>query len=135
MDKPQIQIRMEKEGDSQAVEKVLAAAAERFGLFDNTVTSRVPNTIRSLGEKNGTGFGLGARVVEPLILVDFYPRSGRTEKFNLVFEHITSELQKLYGERFAFANVQNYIETNPILPLSEAGSKFLWDNFGKSRVG
>jgi hypothetical protein len=124
MDKLQIQIKLEKDDDSNAVEKVLDAAVKKFGLIDNTVTSLVPNTIQSLIEGMGTGFGLGARVIEPLILVDFNPRCGRTEKFNLVFDHIVSELQKFFKERFSFAKPNNYIKMENSLPLSEAGRRF-----------
>jgi hypothetical protein len=131
MDKLQIQIKLEKDEDSKAVEKILGAAAEKFRLIDNTVTSLVPNTIQSLIEEMGAGFGLGARVVEPLILVEFNPRCGRTEKFNLVFDYIASELQKLFKGRLSFAKPNNYKKTESSLPLSEAGRKFSSQIFSK----
>ncbi|HTA95935.1 MAG TPA: hypothetical protein VK769_07405 [Verrucomicrobiae bacterium] len=134
MDKPQIQIKLEKEDDMQVVEKILDAVAEKFGLVDNAVTSCVPNTIRSFAEEIGSGFGLGARVVESLILVDFNPRCGRTDKFNLVFEDIASKLQKIFEERFSFAKADNYIKTESSLPLSEAGRKFNSQIFSKLRA-
>jgi len=131
MDKPQIQIKIAKDDDRQVVEKVLDATAKQFGLVDNTVTSCVPNTIRSLVEEIGARFGLGARVVESLILVDFNPRCGRTDKFNLVFEDITAKLQKIFEERFSFAKTDNYIKTESSLPLSEVGRKFNSQIFSK----
>jgi hypothetical protein len=131
MDKLQIQIKLEKDEDSKTVEKILNFAAEKFRLVDNTVTSLVPNTIRSLIDETGAGFGLGARVVEPLIIVDFNPRCGRTEKFNLIFNDIASELQKFFKERLAFAKPNDYIKTESCLPLSEAGRKFSSQIFPK----
>jgi hypothetical protein len=131
MDKLQIQIKLKKDDDSNAVGKVLDAAAEKFELIDNTVTSLVPNTIQSLIEEMGAGFGLGARIAEPLILVDFNPRCGRTEKFNLVFDYIVSELQKLFKERLSFAKPHNYIKTESSLPLSEAEKNFSSQIFAK----
>jgi hypothetical protein len=122
-----------KDEDRQVVRKILDAAADKFELIDDTVTSLVPNTIRSLIEAIGAGFGLGARVVEPLILVDFYPRCGRTEKFNLVFDYIVSELQKVFSERLSFAKPQNYVKAESSLPLSEAGRKFNSQMFSKLR--
>jgi hypothetical protein len=53
MDKLQIQIKLEKDEDSKAVGKILGAAAEKFRLIDNTVTSLVLNTIQSLIEEMG----------------------------------------------------------------------------------
>ena len=85
--------------DVQHVERVLLNAASRFALADNTHTSRVPNTIRSYSEKLGYGFGLGARVVRDLIIVDFNRRSEPSPEFPAVVEHIHSELRRVFGDR------------------------------------
>jgi hypothetical protein len=133
MDKPQIQIKLEKSEDSQIVERILVAAAEKFGLVDNSVTSRVPNTIRSFVEGVGFGFGIGARNVESLILIDFNPRTTQSEKFNAVYNQIVSDLRESFAERFAFATPGNYIKSEGILSLSEAGEKFVKQNFSQPR--
>lgn len=78
--------------DSLCVQKILFAAAHKFDLFDNTVTSRMPNTINSFSEREHFGFGLGARIADKLILIDFNPRGGMSEKLNNIIQCIKTEL-------------------------------------------
>lgn len=78
------------------VEKILLTAADRFKLYDNSHTSRVPDTIKSIVEGDGVGFGLGARVVENTICVDFLPNNSDSLKFDGVREFILDELRKAF---------------------------------------
>lgn len=85
--------------DVREVERVLSSAASRFTLTDNTSTSRVPNTICSYTESPGYGFGLGARIVRDLVVVDFNRRSDPSPDFPAVVDHIYSELHRIFGSR------------------------------------
>jgi len=107
------------------------AAAARFELFDNSVTSRVPDTIRSLVEKIGAGFGLGARVVGGLIVLDFHPRGERSEKFAAVLEFITSGLQQMFGTRLSVVAPEDRIPLNSTLPESPEAREFHQKMFAK----
>jgi hypothetical protein len=99
MNRTQIHIKSDDVANGRLqVEQVLVAAARKFGLFDNTVTSRVPNTIKSLVEREGFGFGLGGRVVDDLIIVDFYPHGDTPQQFRDIYHDIAAELaQKFPG--------------------------------------
>ena len=93
MENFQLQIKFENlAADKAAVDKMLLTAAGKFNLFDNTDTSRVLETIRSIVEEKGFGFGLGARVQNDLIVVDFFPRPNPTQKFQEVYSLIFSDL-------------------------------------------
>src|SRR3569833_2113288 len=95
--------------DVRRVECVLVSAASRFRLADNTATSRVPNTIRSYAEKPGYGFGLGARVVRDLVVVDFNRRSEPSPDFPAAVEHIHSELRRIFGDRVHLPGAAEHI--------------------------
>ena len=70
--KSQVRIKFKDlDADKAVVDKIFLAALNKFNLYDNTYTSRVPHTIRSIVEGKGVGFGLGARVVENYIYVEF----------------------------------------------------------------
>lgn len=93
MKKYQHQIKFENlAADRAAVEKILLAAASKFNLFDNTYESTIPETIRSIVEGKGVGFGLGARVRNDLILVDFFPRPNLLPKFQEIYNFILDDL-------------------------------------------
>ena len=70
------------DADRKIVEEILLATVAKFNLFDNTSTSRVPDTIKSMVERNGYGFGLGARVVGNSIFVDFNSTKGICKNLN-----------------------------------------------------
>jgi hypothetical protein len=124
MDKRQLQIRAANPEDRISVEQVLVAVAARFGLVDNSITSRVPDIIRSYVEKIGAGFGRGARVVGDSILVDFNPCGQRSKTFSAVMENIVSELQHLFGDRLSIATSENYVEVSSTLPESPEAREF-----------
>lgn len=84
------------DSDRAAVEKVLLAATNKFNLYDNSHTSRVPGTIRSIVEGNGFGFGLGARVVQNSIFVDFNRDKNNSQKFDDVHVFILDELREVF---------------------------------------
>jgi hypothetical protein len=78
--------------DKLVVEKILLNVAEKFHLFDNTITSKVPNTIKSLVEREHYGFGIGARVVAELIIVDFVPHKNPPPRFEELCRDIKTDL-------------------------------------------
>jgi hypothetical protein len=131
MDKPQFKIISASPEDRSRVDEVLMAAAARFELFDNSITSRVPDTIRSLVEKIGAGFGLGACVVDGLIVLDFHPCGERSEKFSAVLEFITSGLQRIFGARLSIVAPEDCIPLNATLPESPEAREFHRKVFAK----
>ena len=99
--------------DRPVVDKIFSAAAKMFNLFDNTLTSRVPNTIKSIVEKDGYGFGLGARVVDKLIVVDFFPnRSPVSLIFDDVCQYIDTELSLAFPENLHEAKEHEFVPTH-----------------------
>jgi hypothetical protein len=131
MEKLQFKIISAVPEDRSRVDEVLMAAAARFELFDNSITSRVPDTIRSLVEKIGAGFGLGARVVGELIVLDFNPRGERSEKFSAVLEFITTGLQQIFGARLSIVAPEDRIPLNSTLPESPEAREFYREFYQK----
>lgn len=96
---PKSQVRIELKdlnADKAIVEKILLAALAKFNLHDNSDTSRVPHTIRSVVEGKGFGFGLGARVVENFMFVDFNPGGNNPPKFAEVHDFILDGLKNAF---------------------------------------
>ena len=81
------------------VRKIMLDAASKYGLFENTTTSEVPHTILSLVERSGFGFGLGSRISDGLILVDFNPRGGDLAKLDQIKTHLRHALGRLFRAR------------------------------------
>ena len=97
MRKSQVEIKSKSlDVDKTTVERIFLAALTKFNLFDNTETSRVPDTIKSVVEGEGYGFGLGARVVGNSIFIDFNHPKNAAYKFDEVREFILNELQKVF---------------------------------------
>jgi hypothetical protein len=95
--KSQIQIETANLNESKViVEKILLTSVEKFNLYDNSHTSKVPDTIRSIVEEKGFGFGLGARIAKDIIYVDFFPKKNPSPKFYEVHQFILSELRKAF---------------------------------------
>lgn len=93
------QVRIESkdlEASKATVEKILLMALRKFDLYDNSHTSRVPDTIRSVVEGDGFGFGLGARVVKASIVVDFHPNRNDSPKFRQVRDFVLNELRNSF---------------------------------------
>ena len=122
-EKIQFQIKAQP-GDEARVEEVFEAAATNFSLVDTKVTSRVAHTISNYSEKLGDGFGLGARVHEELILVDFNVIGGKTEKFNAVFDFIVSKLRERFSDSMCLADENSRIPAINTLPESAAAREF-----------
>lgn len=99
--------------DRNRVEQILDATAVKFGLTDNTITSRVPDTIRSIVERQGYGFGIGGRVVNQIIIIDFFPNKSPSTAFPAIKEHIISELCQAFGDRVYFPKEAEHIPTRP----------------------
>jgi hypothetical protein len=96
--KSQVQIEItDLDADKAVVEKIFIAVAGKFNLYDNTHESRVPETIKSIVEAKGFGFGLGARVVKELIFVHFHRPKTNSPKFDQVREFILNELQDSFN--------------------------------------
>ena len=93
MSRKQIQIKsVDVLNDRRIVENALLTAAEKFRLLDNTVTSRVPNTIRSFVEKDGSRIGIGARIINDLIIVDFNSLGDPPQSFIDIYASIFAEM-------------------------------------------
>jgi hypothetical protein len=99
MNRTQIQVKPDDlaKGRMQ-VERILVAAAKKFDLFDNTATSKVPKTIKSLVEGEHRGFGLGTRIVDDLIIVDFNPRGDTSQKFRDLYHDLAVELARIFPD-------------------------------------
>jgi hypothetical protein len=96
---PKSQVRIEFKDfdkDKAVLEKILLSAASKFNLYDNSDESRVPHTIRSIAERKGFGFGLGARVVENYIFIDFMRGRSQSPKFDEVHDFILNELKAIF---------------------------------------
>jgi hypothetical protein len=99
--------------DSLVVEKIFLNAAEKFSLFDNTTTSRVPKTIKSLVEGNGFGFGMGGRIVNEYIIVDFNARGSTSDKFQKLYQFMLTELSSSFVKvREVSENASQYCKIN-----------------------
>jgi hypothetical protein len=97
--RPKSQVRIEfkdLDPNKAAVEKILLAALDKFNLYDNSYESRVPHTIRSIVEGKGKGFGLGGRVVENHIYVDFMRHRSESPKFDEAHDFILNELKNAF---------------------------------------
>jgi hypothetical protein len=70
--------------------------SKKFGLFDNTTSSTVPQTIRSIIEKDRYGFGLGARIVGETLVVDIFPNKSPSNKFEEICDHLTAQVFKCF---------------------------------------
>jgi hypothetical protein len=101
LERRQFQIRYEPVTESrEIVDKIFIAAAKKFKLFDNTVTSLAPNTIKSIVEKQWFGFGFGARVVGELIVIDFFPnKSPSTALYSDISDYLREELINVFREQ------------------------------------
>ena len=109
---PRSQVQIESnnlDADRVVVDKIMSAALDKFGLYDNTHTSRVRQTIRSVVEGNGFGFGFGARVVENLIIVDLGRLRSDSPKFDEAHDFILRELNGAFH-----AELVEIWEDNPI---------------------
>src|ERR1043166_8953448 len=113
-----------KDGDEAFVEQLFAAGAARFGLVDTKVTSLVEHTICNYSEGLGFGFGLGSCRTGDLILVEFNPRDGRTQRFTAVFDFIAGELRAHFGDAISVADEESYIAVRNTLPISDAARAF-----------
>jgi hypothetical protein len=103
--------------DRGRVEQILVATAEKFSMVDNSVTSRVPDTIRCYCERVGYGFSNGARVVGEIIIVDFGPGRQPTPNYPAMEDFLVSELRRVFGERIYIAPQSEYIPTQKTLPV------------------
>jgi hypothetical protein len=89
----QVQIRLNDALEDRAVvERILLETSKKFQLFDNTATSKVQDTIKSLVEREHHGFGLGARIVNGLIVIDFFPHRNPPPMFNDVRQFVMDNL-------------------------------------------
>ena len=110
--------------DKATIEQILISVAERFTALDNTVTSRVPDTIICYTERFGGGFALGARVVGEIIVIEVFPGREPSPNFPSVEKQICSELRRCFGERMYFPKESEFIPPKSTLPESEASREF-----------
>lgn len=94
------------------MESVFINATQKFSLFDNTRTSRVSNTIKSVVEKNGFGFGFGARYKNGLIIIDMFPNNGSENLFIQVSEFIKNELFQAFKNQINEVGESEFISTH-----------------------
>ena len=95
------------------VENIFVSAVNKYNLFDNTKTSRVPSTIKSIVEREGYGFGLGARIIGNSIIVDMFPNNSLANQlFAEVCEYIKNELFLLFNNQIREVNENDFISTH-----------------------
>ena len=117
---PQFQVSAAQAEDEQRVIEILASAAEAFHLLDTKVTSRAENTICLYAEGRGFEFGLGAWRAGDRIVIAFNPGKGGHEQFFAVFDLVVTQLRTAFGDRFATATPQNYVDVPNTLPQTDA---------------
>ena len=110
--------------DKAIIEQILVSAAERFTALDNTVTSRVPDTIICYTESFGAGFALGARGVGEIIVIEVFPGREPSPNFPAVESQISSELRRCFGKRVFFPKEGQFIQLESTLPESESSRDF-----------
>jgi hypothetical protein len=115
--------------DRAMVEQVLFAAAERFGMLDNSVTSRVPDTIRCYSESAKGGFATGGRVVGDIIIVDVVAGRVPSPRYPDIEAYFSDELRRFFGDRVRAATEPERIPPNNSLPISEASHEFVRKQF------
>jgi hypothetical protein len=111
--------------DRAPAEQILVSAAERFGMLDTSVTSRVPDTIRCYSETARGGFATGARVVGDLIIVDLVPGRTPSPRYPEVEAHFAAELHRVFGSRVSRVKEAERIPPQHSSPVSEASREFL----------
>jgi hypothetical protein len=112
-----IQLQIEKKSDEpnarEMVDGIFLSAAKEFNLFDNTPTSRAVGTIRSVVEAQWRGFGFGAREVEGLIVIDFFPnKQPANPLFEVVCNFIRSQLDSKFPGRAHEVPLERFIPTH-----------------------
>ena len=120
MKTPQFHINAAQAEDEQRVREILSGAAETFHLLDTKVTSRAENILCSYAEGRGFDFALGAWRVGDRIVIGFNPGKGANNQFFAVFDLVVTQLRTTFGERFATATPQNYVEVPNTLPQTDA---------------
>jgi hypothetical protein len=99
--------------DRQTVESIFLSVAKKFGFFDNTITSRIPDTIKSVVEREGYGFGFGARIVGNSIIVDMFPNNSPAEELYAgVCKYIEVRLIQLFNNRICEVSEKEFIPTH-----------------------
>lgn len=119
MKAPQFHINNVQTGDQECVADVFIQAQETFHLLDTKLISRSENIICSSAESRGFEFGLGAWLIGDRIVIGFNPGREATEQFHEVFAFVVSQLRGAFGDRFASATAENYVEVPNALPQSE----------------
>ncbi len=95
--------------DQLLVRDIIVETRDRFKLFDNRETSRVPKTIISIVEREHYGFGLGARIVDKLIIVDFNRGKSPSPAFDDVYKFIAAKLFAAFPQNAKEANENEFI--------------------------
>jgi len=120
MKAPQFHINAAQAEDERRVAEIFSGAAEAFYLVDAKVTSRAENTLCSYAEGHGFAFALGAWRVGDRIVIGFNPGKGGNDQFFAVFDLVVTQLRTAFGDRFAAATAQNYVEVPNTLPQTDA---------------
>jgi hypothetical protein len=119
-EKQQWHVKQAKDVDQTVVEGIFTSAAARFGFVDTKLTSLIQGTICNYSEGLGWGFGLGALRVDDLICVGLNPAKASAERFRPVFDFISNELIRAFGDRVVLATKEQEIDpdTLPRVPVS-----------------
>jgi hypothetical protein len=120
-EKQQWHVKQAKDIDQTIVEGIFKSAAARFGLVDTKLASLVQGTVCNYSEGLGWGFGLGALRIDDLICVGLNPAKATPERFQLVFDFISNELIRAFGDRVVLAAKEQEIDpaTLPRVPVSD----------------
>jgi hypothetical protein len=115
-----------REQDRTKVEQILIATAERFGMLDTTVTSRVPDTIRGYSESIRGGLFIGARIVGNIIIVDISEGKQKSLRYSDVEQSLAAGLQERFGNRVSGVDEREHIPPDHSLPVpaSDAAKEF-----------
>jgi hypothetical protein len=115
----QFHIKAAQSEDERRVAEIFASAAETFHLSNIKVTSRAEHTICNYSDGVAFEFGLGAWRVGDLIVVQFNPGKGATDKFYAVFDFVVTLLRTTFEDRLAVATAENYVKVPNTLPTSD----------------
>lgn len=95
--------------DAESVRMFLTSAAAKFGLRDNTFTSRAPETLCSFTATSPETFGIGGRMLGEDLIVDLNPRIEKTASYLELHDYVERHLFLLFEERCRRSNKETWI--------------------------
>jgi hypothetical protein len=135
-EKQQWHVKQTKDIDQTVVEGIFTSAAARFGLANTKLASLIQGTICNYSEGLGWGFGLGALRIDDLICVGLNPAKASAERCRPVFDYISNELVRAFGDRVVLATKEQEINpaTLPRVPVSDEHRVFVRKLFEREPI-